>query len=186
MPFELLATTLDGPLILAPKCSATTAVSSWRPTDEATSTPWGSPRRWSRATTPARRVASYADALHGGQRTAKLVRCARGEIYDVLVDLRRGSPTYGEWEGFELTEETMHTLYAPPGFGHGFCVAASIADVTYMLDAYYDAETEHEITHRDPAIGIDWPVPESELQVSQRDIDAPLLADIADQLPFVY
>jgi dTDP-4-dehydrorhamnose 3,5-epimerase len=121
-----------------------------------------------------------------GRGAAKLVRCGRGHIYDVLVDLRRGSPTYGEWEGFDLTDETMHVLYAPAGFGHGFCVVSDVADVIYMQDAYYDPATESEISYCDPAIGIDWPVPAPELQVSQRDIDAPLLADIADELPFRY
>jgi dTDP-4-dehydrorhamnose 3,5-epimerase len=107
-------------------------------------------------------------------------------VYDVLVDLRRGSPTYGAWEGYDLTDENLHVLYAPPGFAHGFCVVSEVADVVYKLDAYYDPATEREIRFDDPAIGIAWPLPAPELQVSQRDLDAPLLADVADSLPFVY
>jgi dTDP-4-dehydrorhamnose 3,5-epimerase len=121
-----------------------------------------------------------------GRGSGKLVRCASGVIFDVLLDLRRGSPTYGEWEGFELSEATMQTLYVPAGFGHGFCVVSDVADVIYMQDAYYDPRTEREVSFRDPALGIVWPLPDDELQVSQRDIDAPLLADVADELPFRY
>jgi dTDP-4-dehydrorhamnose 3,5-epimerase len=121
-----------------------------------------------------------------GRGAGKLVRCARGHVYDVLVDLRRGSPTYGQWEGYDLTDEDLRILYAPPGFAHGFCVVSEIADVVYKLDAYYDPATEREISFADPALGITWPVPEAELQVSDRDRQAPLLAEIADQLPFQY
>lgn len=119
-----------------------------------------------------------------GSGAGKLVRCARGAIYDVLVDLRRDSPTYGEWEGFVLDEEQLRILYAPAGFGHGFCVTSDVADVVYQLDAYYDPTTERELRHDDPAIGIRWPIPADELIVSQRDLHAPLLAEIAADLPF--
>jgi dTDP-4-dehydrorhamnose 3,5-epimerase len=114
------------------------------------------------------------------------VRCARGHVYDVLVDLRRGSPTYGQWEGYDLTDGNLRILYSPPGFAHGFCVVSDVADVVYKLDAYYDPKTEREISYKDPQIAVEWPVPDHELQVSQRDIDAPLLADVAGSLPFVY
>ena len=119
-----------------------------------------------------------------GRGAGKLVRCARGEIYDVLVDLRRGSPTYGQWEGYELSDENLRMLYCPPGFGHGFCVVSDLADVTYLLDAYYDTATEREISHTDPALGIKWPLADEELQISQRDLDAPTLAEVAESLPF--
>ncbi len=119
-----------------------------------------------------------------GRGADKLVRCARGHIHDVLIDIRRGSPTYGQWEGYDLTDENLRILYAPPGFAHGFCVVSEIADVVYKLDAYYDPATEREITFRDPAVGIAWPVPEEELIYSERDLDAPTLAEIADGLPF--
>ena len=117
---------------------------------------------------------------------AKLVRCGRGAIYDVVVDLRRGSPTFGEWEGFELTDENQHMVYVPAGFGHGFCTLSDLADVMYKQDAYYNDATERGIKYDDPDVGIDWPLPVEELQPSARDASAPLLSEIADELPFVY
>jgi len=119
-----------------------------------------------------------------GRGAGKLVRCARGKVFDVLVDLRRGSPTYGEWEGFELDDESLRILYAPPGFAHGFCVLSDVADVVYKLDAYYDPATEREISPVDPDLGIAWPLPEGELTLSERDANAPRLRDVADALPF--
>jgi dTDP-4-dehydrorhamnose 3,5-epimerase len=117
-----------------------------------------------------------------GDGQAKLVRCARGAILDVVVDLRRGSPTFGEWEGFELDDEGLHQLFVPVGFAHGFCVTSEIADVVYKCDAYYHPETERAIRYDDPAIGIAWP--DIELVPSERDANAPLLAEIARDLPF--
>lgn len=114
---------------------------------------------------------------------AKLVRCARGSIYDVVVDLRRGSPTFGQWEGFELDDETMRQLFVPVGFGHGFCVTSEVADVAYKCSSYYDAATEAGIAYDDPAIGIAWPTMVEPI-VSARDATAPTLAAIADELPF--
>jgi dTDP-4-dehydrorhamnose 3,5-epimerase len=121
-----------------------------------------------------------------GRGAGKLVRCARGAIFDVIVDLRRGSPTFGEWEGHELDDERLRILYVPPGFAHGFCVLSDVADVVYKLDAYYDPATEREISCTDPDLRLDWPLPDGELRMSQRDIDAPHLADVVDDLPFVY
>ena len=121
-----------------------------------------------------------------GRGAAKLVRCGRGTIVDVMVDLRRGSPTYGEWEAFELSDENGRMVYCPVGFAHGFCVTSEIADVFYKQDAYYDDATERGISFRDPQVGIEWPIPADDLQPSQRDLDAPNLADIADELPFVF
>jgi dTDP-4-dehydrorhamnose 3,5-epimerase len=121
-----------------------------------------------------------------GAGAAKLVRCGRGAIYDVVVDLRRGSPTFGQWEGFELTEENMHMAYCPVGFAHGFCVVSDVADVMYKQSNYYADETERGISFRDPDVAIEWPLPADELIPSQRDLDAPRLSEIADELPFVY
>jgi dTDP-4-dehydrorhamnose 3,5-epimerase len=121
-----------------------------------------------------------------GQGASKLVRCARGAIVDVLVDVRRGSPTFGEWEAFELTEENAHIVYCPIGFAHGFCVVSDIADVMYKQSGYYADETERGIAYNDPDVGIEWAVPVDELIPSQRDATAPLLRDIADELPFTY
>jgi dTDP-4-dehydrorhamnose 3,5-epimerase len=116
---------------------------------------------------------------------AKLVRCARGAIFDVIVDLRRGSPTYGEWEGHELSDENHRQLYIPIGFGHGFCVLSELADVTYKVSGYYDASIERGIAYNDPDVGIEWPSG-VELAVSERDATAPRLADVRDELPFEY
>jgi dTDP-4-dehydrorhamnose 3,5-epimerase len=118
--------------------------------------------------------------------TRGIVRAARGSIFDVVVDLRVGSPTFGQWEGFALSEENMHMVYCPVGFGHGFCVTSEIADVMYKQSGYYADETERGIAYNDPDVGIDWPLPVAELIPSQRDAGAPLLKDIAGELPFRY
>lgn len=119
-----------------------------------------------------------------GDGAAKLIRCGRGAIYDVVVDLRRGSPTFGQWEGFELTDENMHMVYCPVGFAHGFCVTGDVADVMYKQSNYYADETERGIAYNDPEVGIEWPLPTSDLIPSERDSNAPLLSEIADELPF--
>jgi dTDP-4-dehydrorhamnose 3,5-epimerase len=113
---------------------------------------------------------------------AKLVRCVRGAIWDVAVDLRRDSPTYRQWEGYELSDTNHRQLFVPAGFGHGFCVLSDLADVSYLLSSYYDPETEAGIAWDDPDVAIDWPLDEP--QVSERDRTAPRLADVADELPF--
>jgi dTDP-4-dehydrorhamnose 3,5-epimerase len=120
-----------------------------------------------------------------GKGQAKLVRCATGSVFDVVVDLRRGSPTYGEWEGFELDDENGRQLYCPIGFGHGFCVVSEHADFVYKCSSYYDPAIERGIAYDDPDIGIEWPAG-LELIVSERDANAPRLREVADELPFVY
>ena len=80
--------------------------------------------------------------FHIGPGVAKLVRCARGRIVNINVNLRRGSPTYGQWEGVELDDENMRVLYVPVGFAHGFCVLSEMADVLYKQTAYYDPAVE--------------------------------------------
>jgi dTDP-4-dehydrorhamnose 3,5-epimerase len=121
-----------------------------------------------------------------GDGVAKLVRCARGQIVDVAVDVRRGSPTYGEWEAVELDDESMRELYVPVGFAHGFCVLSDVADVMYKQSGYYDAQLERGIAFDDADIAIDWPLAREELIVSERDAAAPLLRDVRDELPFVF
>jgi len=113
---------------------------------------------------------------------AKLVRCPRGAIFDVAVDLRRGSPTYGQWEGHVLDDESHHQLFVPVGFGHGFAVLSDVADVTYLLSSTYDPATESGIAWDDPDVGVEWPV-EAPL-LSERDTSAPRLSEVADDLPF--
>jgi len=120
----------------------------------------------------------------GDHPQAKLVRCARGAIWDVAVDLRRGSPTYGKWEAWELDDERGLQLYIPVGFAHGFVVLSDVADVVYRCSNYYDPVGDGGIRFDDPDVAVDWPGgPHS---VSDRDAQAPLLADIADQLPFTW
>jgi dTDP-4-dehydrorhamnose 3,5-epimerase len=121
-----------------------------------------------------------------GAGAAKLVRAGRGTIYDVLVDVRRGSPTFGQWEGFELSDENMHVLYCPIGFAHGFCVLSDVADVIYKQSNYYADETERGIAYDDPDVGIAWPLPTDQLVPSKRDSSAPRLSELAEELPFRY
>lgn len=113
---------------------------------------------------------------------AKLLRCVRGEILDVAVDLRRGSPTYGQWEAHVLDDVRHRQLFVPVGFGHGFAVLSDVADVAYLVSSYYDPATESGIAWDDPDVGIDWQVDEPLL--SERDRNAPRLSEIADDLPF--
>jgi dTDP-4-dehydrorhamnose 3,5-epimerase len=120
-----------------------------------------------------------------GDGVAKLVSCARGAILDVVVDVRRGSPTFGEWEAFELTDENLHKIYCPIGFAHGFCVLSEQADVIYKQSSYYEDRLERGIAYNDPDVAIGWPK-DIELVPSQRDANAPLLRDIESELPFVY
>jgi len=121
-----------------------------------------------------------------GRGAAKLVRAGRGAIFDVVVDLRSGSPSFGEWVGFELTDENMHMLYCPIGFAHGFCVLSDVADVLYKQSRYYTDENERGIAYSDPDVGIVWPVPAEKLTPSKRDATAPLLREIERELPFRY
>jgi len=118
-----------------------------------------------------------------GAGQAKLVRVARGAIMDVVVDIRRASPTYGDWERFELDDEQAHQLYIPIGFAHGFCVLSDVADVTYKCSTYYDAAVERGFHYADPDVAIQWPRG-IELTVSGRDREAPMLHEIAPELPF--
>jgi dTDP-4-dehydrorhamnose 3,5-epimerase len=115
---------------------------------------------------------------------AKLVRCVRGAVLDVVVDIRRGSPTFGQWEGHELDDRNLHQLYVPVGFAHGFCVISESTDVMYKCSSYYTPELEGGIRYDDPDVGIDWPL--EDLQASQRDATAPLLREVQEDLPFTY
>src|SRR4051812_48040352 len=118
---------------------------------------------------------------HPGQ--GKLVRVSRGRVFDVVVDLRRGSPTFGEWEGVVLDDVGGQMLWIPIGFGHGFLVLSDVADFVYKCTNYYDPATEAGIRFDDPDVGIEWPAG-VELLYSERDQTAPRLSDVADALPF--
>ena len=99
---------------------------------------------------------------------SKLVRCSSGSILDVAVDLRVGSPTFGKWFKAELSEENMHQLFIPVGFGHGFLTLSEWADVEYRCGGYYEPKAEGAIAWNDPDIGIPWPLA-NEPQLSAKD-----------------
>jgi len=107
----------------------------------------------------------------------KLVRVAQGRVFDVIVDLRRGSSTFGEWESFELDDLGAHQLWIPVGFGHGFCVLSETADFIYKCTSYYDPATEAGIRFDDPEVGVEWPH-DLELNYSERDRLAPTLREM--------
>lgn len=112
----------------------------------------------------------------------KLVMAACGEIFDVAVDIRKGSPTFGKWVGEILSAENGRMLYCPPGFAHGFCVLSDMADVLYKVTSEYAPESERGVRWNDPAIGIDWHYASPIL--NPRDSQAPLLRDADNN--FVY
>ena len=173
---EALATKLDGPVLIAPKVH-------------------GDARGFFQETY---RRSAFADlgvdddfvqdnhsrsrqgvvrGMHFQPGQSKLVRCARGSIVDVLVDIRRGSPGFGRWEAFELNDDNLHELYVPDGFAHGFCVTSEVADVVYKCGDYYDPERESGFRYDDPEVGIEWPE-DVELLASERDVRAPLLSEL--------
>jgi len=123
--------------------------------------------------------------MHFQPGQGKLIRCVRGSIFDVIVDIRRGSPQFGQWEAFVLDDVDHRQLYCPDGFAHGFCVLSEIADVIYKTTAYYDPENESGFAFDDPEVAIQWP-DQSDLLASPRDRSAPTLAERASSLPSVY
>ena len=128
---------------------------------------------------------SVVRGMHFQPGQSKLVRCARGAILDVIVDIRRGSPHFGQWEAFELDDVVHHQLFVPNGFAHGFCVLSEFADVNYKVSSYYDPSSEAGFSYLDPEVGIDWPDSER-LIGSERDRAAPSLAELEPSLPFVH
>lgn len=112
----------------------------------------------------------------------KLVQVVTGSIFDVVVDVRVGSPTFGQWYGTVLDETNHHQLWIPPGFAHGFCALSDVADFTYKCTDFYDPEDDCGIIWDDPDIAIEWPV--GELCISEKDQKLPRLRDISeDHLP---
>ncbi len=106
---------------------------------------------------------------------AKLVACIRGEIYDVAVDIRRGSPTFGKWSGAILSEDNNHQLYLPAGFAHGFCVLSETAEILYKCSEFYDPSDDRGIRWNDTELAINWPI-ESPI-LSAKDAAQPLLKE---------
>ena len=114
---------------------------------------------------------------------AKLVRCGRGAIFDVAVDIRKGSPTYGKWEAYELTAENGNQLYVPVGYAHGFVTLVPDSEIVYKCSDYYAPETDGAVLWNDPDIGIDWPTDAYPI-LSEKDAAAPSLVDL--ESPFIF
>jgi dTDP-4-dehydrorhamnose 3,5-epimerase len=111
----------------------------------------------------------------------KLVRALTGSIFDVVVDIRRGSPNYLRWLSFELSGDNFRQLYIPPGYAHGLCVTSDFAELEYKCTDFYDPRDELRIAWNDPHIGVQWPVREPAL--SPKDRDAPRIEEQIDLLP---
>ncbi len=107
----------------------------------------------------------------------KLVRCASGRVFDVVVDVRRSSGTFLEWTGIELSEQNRLQLWVPEGFAHGFLTLSESADLIYKATDYYDREADQSMRWNDPAIGIDWPLDDTMPLLSEKDAGAPLAED---------
>jgi dTDP-4-dehydrorhamnose 3,5-epimerase len=108
----------------------------------------------------------------------KLVRCARGKVYDVVVDVRKRSPTYGKWAGVELGDQGNRSLWVPAGFAHGLCALTEDVVFTYKVSAYWSSAVDAGLRWNDPAVGVVWPIPESDAIVSAKDRALPLLAQL--------
>ena len=115
---------------------------------------------------------------------SKLVRCVKGAVLDVAVDIRKGSPTYGQHVAVELTEENHRQFFIPKGFAHGFAVLSDIAVFQYKCDEFYHPEADGGISILDESLGIDWKVPKSKAILSEKDTKHPILADF--NTPFDY
>jgi dTDP-4-dehydrorhamnose 3,5-epimerase len=178
---ETLATRIEGPKLMAPEVHGDQRGFFAETYRESQLEQLGIHERWVQDN-HSRSQHGVVRGLHFqvGEGQAKLVRSARGSVFDVVVDLRRGSPTYGEWEGFELSDENLRQLYVPVGFAHGFCVTSEVADVVYKCSSYYNPAAERAIRYDDPDIGIEWPL--EDLLPSERDASAPSMAETASEL----
>jgi len=107
----------------------------------------------------------------------KFIQCLEGEIFDVAVDLRKSSPNFGEWIGVILSSDNKRMLWVPPGFAHGFLVMSETAKIAYKCTDYYFREHERSIRWNDPDIGIDWPVGDAQVLLSEKDAEAGFLKD---------
>jgi dTDP-4-dehydrorhamnose 3,5-epimerase len=187
MRFEVVPTRLDGPLLIQPQVFGDERgffVETYRRNEFAE---LGVPEEMVQGN-HSRSAYGVVRGMHFqvGRGVSKLVRCGRGSIVDIMVDVRRGSPTFGEWEAVDLSDENMRMFYVPIGFAHGFAVLSDVADVFYKQSGYYADATERGISFRDPDVGIRWPVPVEELLPSRRDLDAPSLREVEAELPFTY
>ncbi|MEM1400637.1 MAG: dTDP-4-dehydrorhamnose 3,5-epimerase [Pseudomonadota bacterium] len=114
----------------------------------------------------------------------KLVQCLTGSVFDVAVDARRGSPSYGRWAAVTLTAEACNQVWIPPGFLHGYCSLTPNATVSYLVSGYYDREREVGVRWNDPAIGIEWPDLVDESTISAKDRTLPELRETPDLFPY--
>ncbi len=114
---------------------------------------------------------------------AKLVRVTRGKVWDVVVDLRKNSPTFGQWQGFELSQENFLMLFVPRGFAHGFCTLEDEVDFCYKVDNFYNAQSDGGIVWNDPDLAIDWPL-KNQLILSEKDKNLPRWKDFILNNPF--
>ena len=115
---------------------------------------------------------------------AKLVRCLRGRVFDVAVDLRRESPTWKQWVGIELTAEQGNQLFIPPGYGHGFLTLEPDSEIAYKVDNYYNPEADGGVIWNDPEIGIDWPLIGGNPLLSNKDAELPSLTKVSVDFPY--
>lgn len=116
----------------------------------------------------------------------KLIRVIEGEIYDIALDIRRGSEHFGHWVGAWLSAENFRQIYVPPGFAHGFCVTSAVAQVEYKCTDFYDPTSEISIQWNDPDLAIDWPIDIQSLPiVSKKDMTAKPLRELMEILPLI-
>ena len=109
---------------------------------------------------------------------AKYITCVKGSVFDVVLDIRTGSPTYGQWDSVLLDDVDRRSTYISEGLAHGFLALHDDSTVMYLCSAPYAPEREHTISAFDPAIGIDWPLPHAQRRLSDRDAEAPTLAEV--------
>jgi dTDP-4-dehydrorhamnose 3,5-epimerase len=180
---NLIQTTLPGVVIIEPKVFGDERgffMETWnRPRYQAAGLPGGLVQdNFSSSRKGVLRGLHYQKPFAQG----KLLSALDGEIFDVAVDIRRGSPDFGRWVGVVLSSENKRQIYVPPGFAHGFCVVSDTALVMYKCTELYHPEADHGVRWDDPRIAIDWPV--TDPAVSDKDRRAPLLSAIApDDLP---
>ena len=116
----------------------------------------------------------------------KLIRVATGAVLDVIVDLRKGSPTYKQWEGYILSESSHRQLLVPKGYAHGFVTLTDNVNFLYKCDNYYDAEADGGISFKTPELNIDWPIDLDKAITSEKDANQPTLTEFEKDNPFVY
>jgi dTDP-4-dehydrorhamnose 3,5-epimerase len=115
---------------------------------------------------------------------SKLVRVLSGKVLDIVVDIRKGSPTYGKWGSFELSADNKKQLFIPKGFAHGFSVLSETAEVVYKCDCFYNKESESGIIYNDPSLKIDWKIPVNKIRISPKDLQLPAFTDSKTNFEF--